>query len=421
MPVGINQPAYNDSGNGFMPPTQNNEADSIISSTQPEGTSSLGIMAPQSNSGIRVEPATMGVQPGVNAIGAPTYQQYINMVNAGKLGGTGTSAASQLGSAGMGAALKYGANNVASGLKGLFSNTCTGVPSSAGSVTNMFDPGGAGVSATDLSSQAANAAGSGVTNAAEAGGASAADGSGVLGSGLGSSSDVASEGITSGTDANLIDPLIDGGVSGSAGVDALSGATGDVADAAASDALAAGGEDVASTAAADAGEGLAADAAGDFVPFLGVGLGLANAGNDFSNGNIIMGVVDVIGAIASAFGWVICTELMRQGRMPKKFWYSGSKVFAQHSDFVKRGYYIWSIPSVKHLRKHPNSLYSKFLEKTLNWRGEYLAAKAGAKGARKLFRGFLMVHSYWAVCAFLAVTVCPFIKNRDFNELYEAA
>lgn len=71
--------------------------------------------------------------------------------------------------------------------------------------------------------------------------------------------------------------------------------------------------------------------------------------------------------------WIICSELHRQGRMPSRLYRVGGKKFLTYSPEILRGYYVWAVPSVRHLRKHPNSLYSKFLEVVFNSRGRDLA------------------------------------------------
>lgn len=118
--------------------------------------------------------------------------------------------------------------------------------------------------------------------------------------------------------------------------------------------------------------------------------------------------------------WIVCTELMRQGKMPKRYWIYGSKRFANYWEYGKRGYYLWAIPCVKHLRAKPDSLLSKVLEVVFNWRAEYVAACGGLKGAKKTWYGAAITAVLWPVCAFLAVTVCPFLEEEstDWNLVY---
>jgi hypothetical protein len=63
------------------------------------------------------------------------------------------------------------------------------------------------------------------------------------------------------------------------------------------------------------------------------------------------------------------------------------RAFDAYPEIAKRGYYLWAIPSVRHLRRQPDSLYSRTLAAAFRWRAEDIAARAGVKGARKLWRG----------------------------------
>lgn len=99
--------------------------------------------------------------------------------------------------------------------------------------------------------------------------------------------------------------------------------------------------------------------------------------------------------------WIVCTELHRQGKLPTRWYIPGSRVFAKYDDNIKRGYYFWAIPLSKHLRYSPDSFLSKITTIGCNHRAEFIAHRAGIRGARKTLRGFLVIHSlYWA-CWFL--------------------
>lgn len=103
-------------------------------------------------------------------------------------------------------------------------------------------------------------------------------------------------------------------------------------------------------------------------------------------------------------GWILCTELQKQGRMPKRFYIYGSAVFANYSPAAKRGYYIWAIPALTHLRAHPFSFRSKLMCKLLNARAEYLAAEAGCKSASRTVLGWMSKQLYYG-CLLLGYTV----------------
>lgn len=96
------------------------------------------------------------------------------------------------------------------------------------------------------------------------------------------------------------------------------------------------------------------------------------------------GGFDIGGMVENAalafIGWIICTELMRQGKMPKKWWIKGAPIFAAYPEFVKQGYYLWAIPCVKHLRTYPDSLFSRTLCAVFNSRANSIANGATISG-----------------------------------------
>jgi hypothetical protein len=115
------------------------------------------------------------------------------------------------------------------------------------------------------------------------------------------------------------------------------------------------------------------------------------------------GVVDAI--ITAIALWIVCTELRKQSRMPQAHYVYGARKFATYDDAIKRGYYVWAIPSTKHLRENPCSAYSKFLEVLFCNRAEYLAAQENCKGARKTVAGFVATYATHGVCWILSRTI----------------
>lgn len=104
-------------------------------------------------------------------------------------------------------------------------------------------------------------------------------------------------------------------------------------------------------------------------------------------------------------GWIVCTELLKQKRMPNKWYKHGLKVFNTYTAQDKKGYYYWAVPAVAHLKAHPTSLLSKVLEVVMNARAEYLAAEVGVDGARKTAFGYVIKHGLFIVCWTLARTL----------------
>lgn len=124
------------------------------------------------------------------------------------------------------------------------------------------------------------------------------------------------------------------------------------------------------------------------------------------------------GGALQAIGWVICTELVKQGRMPKKYWMPGASVFASYPDAVREGYYVWAVPSVRHLRANPISLYSIFLSAIFNWRAENIAAHAGVRGARILLRGALVTAVLWPLCYAIGAVRLALKFDTNWKGLY---
>ena len=154
----------------------------------------------------------------------------------------------------------------------------------------------------------------------------------------------------------------------------------------------------------------------------GIGLG-ATATEVAIDGGILGGAAAAgeglgLGEILSAaIAWVVCTELNKQGKLPYRLYIHGAREFAKYDEQGKKGYYIWAIPAVKHLRKHPNSLYSKLLKFVFNARAEYLAARTGQKGCRKTLFGAVTVYGLYGFCWLLSRTIA---KNYStpWNSLY---
>lgn len=104
-------------------------------------------------------------------------------------------------------------------------------------------------------------------------------------------------------------------------------------------------------------------------------------------------------------GWILCTELYNQKRMPHRFYLYGHKAFAQYDEQGKKGYYIWAVPALKHLKAHPYSLLSKVICKTMNARAEHLASEHGCKRANKSVLGYITKHLLYGICWTLSRTI----------------
>lgn len=124
--------------------------------------------------------------------------------------------------------------------------------------------------------------------------------------------------------------------------------------------------------------------------------------------------IPAIAAAAAPAAWIVCTELTRQGRMPKRHYLAGISLFAAYPERTKQGYYFWSIPAVRHLRRYPDSRWSRVLAAIACWRSENIAAKRGVRGARRLVRGMLVSAIGYPLCAMLGCFVAP----QDWRSVY---
>lgn len=217
-----------------------------------------------------------------------------------------------------------------------------------------------------------------------------------------------------GTEAFDASGLVEAGSSGSFAGGDLLGTLGGVGE------LGAGLEGVA-----------AADAAFTAGGVLGTGEVLAGIEGvaGFAEGATLLTTAGEVATVAEGFAieeillavlaWIICTELASQRKMPARYYIHGAKAFSKYPEQGKLGYYLWAIPSVKHLRAYPDSLYSKFLKVIFNWRAENIAAHAGVGGARKLWKGAAVTAVLYPICWTLGHTVCrlSWFKQRSNYEV----
>jgi len=126
------------------------------------------------------------------------------------------------------------------------------------------------------------------------------------------------------------------------------------------------------------------------------------------------GIGDAIGDVVSALSWIVCTELHRQGKMSSRLYYSAAPAFLKASERAKRGYYLWAIPSTKHLRKHPDSWYSKLLEKVFNCRARHIFNVRHKN--KTTLSGSIVTHGIYVLCWILGWFVPK--KLTDWKVLY---
>jgi hypothetical protein len=125
-------------------------------------------------------------------------------------------------------------------------------------------------------------------------------------------------------------------------------------------------------------------------------------------------VTDIIGSAGDFFDDVsiICTELVRQGRLNKRHYIASAKDFAGYWNYGKRGYYLWSRACVRHLRNYPDSRFSALLNKVFAKRAEQIAARLGVRGARWTLGGAVLDRGMYAACFALACTLGWTVKPQ---------
>lgn len=121
---------------------------------------------------------------------------------------------------------------------------------------------------------------------------------------------------------------------------------------------------------------------------------------------------------AAVTGWVICTELVRQGRMRSDWYPYGAVVFDGYPAEVKEGYHVWAVHCVRHLRRHPVSIFSCFLSAIFNWRAEDIAARYGYFKARRLLRGRAVTAILWPTCYAIGWVRLKLNKHTDWSAVY---
>lgn len=143
---------------------------------------------------------------------------------------------------------------------------------------------------------------------------------------------------------------------------------------------------------------------GDFVAqAAGPAAGLVN--------NVEDNLEDFGGSVANATGWIICTELVRQNRMPRRYYVPGLRVFNSYRIDLLDGYYVWARPCVSLLKRKPVCIRSRLLCWIFNARAEYLAARAGINGARDLVTGQIISAVVYGFC----YTLGQSLKVRNGN------
>lgn len=141
----------------------------------------------------------------------------------------------------------------------------------------------------------------------------------------------------------------------------------------------------------------------NFLDYTG-DVGTSDVIRGLDSGNVIdsvnplgQGALEAIG-VPSSGGWIVCTELVRQGRMPRKYYVSGLRVFNSYRQDLLAGYYIWAIPAVALLKEKPHCLRSRFICWFFNHRAEFLASRSNVASARDTVIGQMVSAAVYGFC-----------------------
>lgn len=105
------------------------------------------------------------------------------------------------------------------------------------------------------------------------------------------------------------------------------------------------------------------------------------------------------GRTGGIFNSQVCTEMMRQKRLPVSWWKVGKKTFDDYDLEVKVAYYYWSYPLLQVLKTRPQSLAARVICKLFYARAEFFAWRAQLSGAQCNINGFIVHLLMAAACA----------------------
>lgn len=244
-------------------------------------------------------------------------------------------------------------------------------------------------------------AGGSAAGGAEIGALSGSAGGDIIGSGalIGASDTIAGElGVAGAAGAGALAGEAGGaGLGALAGVDFLAGGT-EVGAGLAGAAI--GGE----AAAGLGGAALGAEAGGGLAAGLeGLGaIGAESLGFDF--GAFILEALPFL-------AWIICTELLRQGKMSVTLYRYGAKKFKSYPAYIKFGYLLWARPVRDYVRANPNTKLTWFIAKVFDLRVHNIAYHMGCSRAKWTIRGAIICSSLYVICTVLGLLLIPIQGN----------
>lgn len=136
----------------------------------------------------------------------------------------------------------------------------------------------------------------------------------------------------------------------------------------------------------------------------------ALAGSSFfaEAGAFIESALEVIGSIIA---WIICTELLHQGKMSPTLYRYGQKKFINYPEYIKYGYLLWARPIRNYIRKYPDSKITAFVAKFFDLRVNNIAYRMGCSRAVWTIRGACICGFTYSVTAVIGVLLLPIRGN----------
>jgi hypothetical protein len=112
-------------------------------------------------------------------------------------------------------------------------------------------------------------------------------------------------------------------------------------------------------------------------------------------------------------GKVICTELCRNGVIPREMWVADIRYSQAHfSERTLRGYHLWGVPYVRLMRRH--RVFARMIAAPTRWFAEDVAYRMGAH-PRPNWKGWALRElGFRPFCAVLGV----FAQARDWRPLW---
>lgn len=129
---------------------------------------------------------------------------------------------------------------------------------------------------------------------------------------------------------------------------------------------------------------------------LGVGIGTAAEVGGAAAGGLSL--TDAAIAVAALAGWVVCTELTRQGKIPTKIYRAALKRFRLYNHWGVRGYHKWGIPLKNYVRDNPDTRFTSLIAYLFLKRAHNLALLEGCPDAK------------WSVIGAITTSVCYWIS-----------